>query len=117
MKQMGGKLISTLRAGQTKVSKAAKHIPAYPGTRVAKDFLKSRSSSWQAHLQFLSRYLVLGYGEWWREEEFDFVFHNSDSDLDFSIISKQPHSRRSFRCNRNCGQRLLISTLHYQLSR
>ncbi len=95
IKQMEGKLISALRAGQTKVSKAAKHVPAYPGTRVAKDFLKNRSSSWQTHLQRLSRYLVLGYGEWWREEEFDFMFHDSDSDLHFRESGPNLHHFRT----------------------
>lgn len=53
--QMEGKLISALRAGQTKVSNIGKHVSAYPGTCVDKEFVKSKSSSWQAHLQRLSR--------------------------------------------------------------
>lgn len=55
IKQMEGKLISALRAGQTKVSNIGKHVSAYPGTCVDKEFVKSKSSSWQAHLQWLSR--------------------------------------------------------------
>ncbi len=95
IKQNEGKLISALRAGQTKVSKVAKHVSAYPGTRVDKQLLTNRSSSWQAHLQRLSTYLVLGHGEWWREDEAGFVFHDSDSDPDFRESGPNLHHFRT----------------------
>lgn len=82
-KQREGRLLDSVTAKQSKVSAASAHMPAYTGTQVTKEFIQSRRHSWQAHLERISNYLVLGPGVWWREEAKGYTFHDGDTDSNF----------------------------------
>lgn len=58
-------------------------MPSYTGTYVSKTFIKSHRHSWQAHLERISNYLILGEDVWWRKDREGFLFYDSDDDLNF----------------------------------
>ena len=57
--------ITSLTKQSTMVTEVAHKVPPYSGTVISKAFLKSRMSSWQAHLQRISPYLQKGERIWW----------------------------------------------------
>ena len=85
-KQISGKLSSTFAAAETEVRRVSENVPAFQGTSKDFDFINCRSSSWQAHLERISHYLVFG-GLWWQrnEDANSFMFHDSDSDPDYHV--------------------------------
>ena len=48
----------------------------YTGTAITKEFLASRMSSWQVHLQSISPYLAKGEGIWWSQTDLTYTFHD-----------------------------------------
>jgi len=66
-KQLSSKLSSTFAAAETEVIRVAKNVPEFQQTCYV--FINSRSHSWQAHLERISRYLVLGESKWWKKSD------------------------------------------------
>lgn len=80
-KKISGKLSSTFAAAETEVKRVAADIPQFLGTTITAEFINSqRSSSWQAHLERISRFLVPGEGKWWKQnaDSESFVFFDGD---------------------------------------
>jgi hypothetical protein len=70
-------LISVEKA-DTQVACAAKHLPNLPGTTIKKSFIRYRVSSWQLHLQWISPFLTVGEGVWWKFVDNNFHFLDGD---------------------------------------
>ena len=83
-KQINGKISSMYQASETEVKKIAAKVPSFSGTSLTSEFITSRSSSWQGHLERISTFLVLGEGVWWEKSGSLFVFHDADTDLNFN---------------------------------
>ena len=64
MKQRERSLLISISNKHTKVQVAAKGVPRYTGSTFSKSFLHSRCSTWQAHLERISSYLVHGPEVW-----------------------------------------------------
>lgn len=96
-KQLNGKLSSTFEAAETEVRKVAKNVPEFERTCISSSFINSRSYSWQAHVERISHYLVLGEGKWWQKNESSdsFTFFDGDRDPDSLIEGPELHSFRS----------------------
>ena len=62
-KQIMGKLSLAYQASETEVKKVATTVKPCGGTTVS-DYFVTHTSSWQSHLDRISRYLVLGEGVW-----------------------------------------------------
>ena len=52
--------------GSSRVSKLAKSCPVYNGTCIPEDFIDSRPTSWQSHLECIAPFLENG-GDWWEK--------------------------------------------------
>jgi hypothetical protein len=96
MKEREGTLTSSISANQTKVQTAAKSLSGYKGTVVEKEFIRCHKSSWQAHLERISNYLVHGPNIWWNDDGRSYIFHDGDHDPDFHPIGPKLHHFRSF---------------------
>lgn len=96
-KQLNGKLSSTFAAAETEVKKVAKNVPQFERTCVSSSYINSRSYSWQAHVERISHYLVLGEGKWWKRNgsSNSFTFFDGDGDPDSHIEGPILHSFRS----------------------
>jgi len=75
-KQLTGQLSSSLNHGETRVRRITAALPSFPDTTVSKSFLIGYcgSSSWQAHLEQISHYLLCGEGIWWKKVGSSFMF-------------------------------------------
>jgi len=75
-KQLTGQLSSSLNHGETRVRRITAALPSFPDTTVSKSFLIGYcgSSSWQAHLEQISHYLLYGEGIWWKKVGSSFMF-------------------------------------------
>jgi len=82
-KQLAGQLSQSLEHGESRVKKASVGVPPFSGTVVSRDFVRSQSSSWQAHLERISSFLVCGEGLWWQKTQDGFRFFDGDSDPSF----------------------------------
>ncbi|CAB3981856.1 Retrovirus-related Pol poly from transposon opus [Paramuricea clavata] len=60
---------SSVEKQQAQVSKLASSLPSFPNTIIPKDMLVNHPSSWQAHLERISDFLLVGKGAWWNECE------------------------------------------------
>jgi hypothetical protein len=60
---------SSVEKQQAQVSKLASSLPCFPNTIIPKDMLVNHPSSWQAHLERISDFLLVGKGAWWNECE------------------------------------------------
>ena len=69
---------NTLPKQQAHISKHAKSLPSLGNTVVPFSTITSHSSSWQAHLERISDFLVVGKGVWWTSnDEGDVEFFDS----------------------------------------
>lgn len=75
-----GSTLTSLKKQDSLVTEVAKKVPLYNGTFVSKDFIQSRMSSWQAHLQRISPYLQYGEGIWWIAVNDGYQFLDADKD-------------------------------------
>ncbi len=82
-KQRQGSLLDSVTANQSAVSAASAHMPPSCGTYITKAFIQTRRHSWQAHLERISHYLILGPHIWWRKDRDGYLFHDSDNDPNF----------------------------------
>ena len=60
---------SSVEKQQAHVSKLASSLPGFPNTVIPKDILVNHPSSWQAHLERISDFLLVGKGFWWNKSE------------------------------------------------
>ena len=58
---------SSVEKQQAHVSKLASSLPGFPNTVIPKDMLVNHPSSWQAHLERISDFLLVGKGFWWNK--------------------------------------------------
>lgn len=77
-KQLSGSLLASLDTGESRVEKAASGAPSFSGTVIKDDFLKGCSSSWQAHMEHVSSFLVFGEGVWWERVPGGYRFFDGD---------------------------------------
>lgn len=82
-RQLTGDLSSSLQCGESRVKQAALAVPNFSGTVITDDFLESRSSSWQAHLERISSFLLCGEGVWWEKVSSGYKFFDGDDDAEF----------------------------------
>jgi len=50
-KQLNGQLLSSMDCGESRVKRVAATVSSFSGTMVSEDFIRSRSRSWQTHLE------------------------------------------------------------------
>ena len=86
--QREGTLISSI------VQAAAQSVGAYEGT-VIDEFVWHHKSSWQAHLEWISNYLVHGPDIWWNDNSRSYVFHDGDHDPNTHPLGPKLHHFRS----------------------
>ena len=60
------------------VSCEAKQLPPFAGMSFSETFIKARLSSFQAHLECISRYLECGPGIWWEKVDGTITFFDGD---------------------------------------
>ena len=79
-KQLTGQLSSSYNHGEARVKRVAAALPSFPGTTVSESFVNGccGNSSWQAHLERISHYLLCGEGIWWKKVGSSFMFFNAD---------------------------------------
>ena len=77
-----GKLSLAYQASETEVKKVATTVKPCGGTTVS-DYFVTHTSSWQSHLDRISRYLVLGEGVWWTRSDDGYKFYDADNDPNF----------------------------------
>ena len=90
-------LENTVSNQQTHISKLAKSLPALGNTVVPFTIITSHSSSWQAHLERISDFLMLGKDVWWtsnEEGEVEF-FDSVESKMDSKVERPRLHHFRS----------------------
>jgi hypothetical protein len=69
---------SSVEKQYAQVSKLASSLPNFPNTVIPKDMLVNHPSSWQAHLERISDFILLGKGVWWDEcENGDILFFDA----------------------------------------
>ena len=73
---------TTVYESDTRIKKVAKLLPAYNGTEISITFIKDRPYQWQAHLERILPFLLLGKGHWWElnEDQTHIVFIDGDSE-------------------------------------
>ena len=79
-KQEQRQTLASVESSGSHVGQIAKHLPQFPGTTIKFSFLRSRESSWQAHLVRISPFLSQGEGSWWETKSNGFLFHDGDTD-------------------------------------
>ena len=57
----------SLKSQDNRVSKESNFLPCYNGTVIPDNYIESRKSSFQAHLERISNYLIPGPGVWWEK--------------------------------------------------
>ena len=82
--------LQSLRQVNSQISLSAKKLPPFKGTIFKADFVEKRVHSYQAHLQRIGHFLVLGEGVWWHTgSDGSFHFHDGYDDVDFSSAGPQ----------------------------
>ena len=66
-KQKLGTLLGSMTQQDSMVKRAAAGLKAFGPTKFPKTFIAERTSSWQAHMERISHYLLEGEGIWWKE--------------------------------------------------
>ena len=62
------------------ISKEAKKVSIADNTAFDAEFIQKRLNSWQAHLQNIAHYLVLGENVWWHKQEGSYQFCDGASE-------------------------------------
>ena len=60
-------VIDATQGANSMVTRGAKKLPTYQGTTITREFITSRSKSWQSHLERIAHYLITGKGVWWED--------------------------------------------------
>ena len=90
-KQEQRQALASVENSDSQVGQIAKHLPQFPGTTIKFSFLRSRESSWQAHLVRISPFLLQGKGAWWELKSNGFLFHDGDNDNNYRYQPKLLH--------------------------
>ena len=85
--------LASVENSDSQVGQIAKHLPQFPGTTIKFSFLRSRESSWQAHLVRISPFLLQGKGAWWELKSNGFLFYDGDNDNNYRYQPKLLHFR------------------------
>lgn len=80
-KQEQRHVLQSIHTAESQVSSIAASLDQEPRTTIHYSFIKARQSSWQAHLERISHFLVLGKGVWWEHTDEGYCFFDGDSDL------------------------------------
>ena len=107
---------------QSHVSRLAHSLPPQKNTKIPKTLIKKYSSSWQAHLERISDFLLPGEGVWWSQDD-DFVeFFDACGEAEFRDEGPPLHHFRSStlknedqylkRCWQQCLEREVIIPTH-----
>jgi hypothetical protein len=75
---------SLVQKQQDHVSKLASSLPNLPNTVIPREILVNHPSSWQAHLERISDFLLVGKGFWWDESD--------NGDIHFTDAKGNPES-------------------------
>ncbi len=75
---------SLVQKQQDYVSKLASSLPNLPNTVIPREILVNHPSSWQAHLERISDFLLVCKGFWWDESD--------NGDIHFTDAKKNPES-------------------------
>ena len=78
-----GRLLHSVNAADSQVSKAATAVQTTDGSIIKKAFIAERQHSWQAHLERIRPFLVHGEGVWWEQDDQSYLFRDGPCDLDF----------------------------------
>ena len=97
-KQKQGQLYTTLQSSYSTVAKEGRDILQYTSanTKVSREFILKRISSWQGHLKRISSYLVQSEGVWWEQTDSKYEFYDSprkDAPLPVSPSLCETHFR------------------------
>ena len=88
--------VSSVEKQQAHVSKLASSLPSFPNTIIPKEMLVNHPSSWQAHLERISDYLLAGKGVWWNESDNgDINFFDAKGNVESSEAGPLLHHFRS----------------------
>ena len=85
-KQIENSLIGSEGSLQNQDNRVSKSnfLPCYKGTVIPDNYyIESRKSSFQAHLEQISNFLILGPGVWWEKDNDTVVFRDGNKDLCF----------------------------------
>ena len=96
-KQIENSLIGSegsLQNQDNRVSKESNFLPCYKGTVIPDNYIESHKSSFPAHLERISNFLIPGPSVWWEKGNGTVVFRDGDKDLCFR---EQGPSLRHFR--------------------
>ena len=92
-----------LKANQADVSKQQKHVsklasalPPFGNSKFSTSFLIEHSSSWQAHLEKISDYILPGKGVWWnKSDEGCMEFFDAEGNAEHQPNGPEVHHYRS----------------------
>ena len=75
----------SLQNANSRIAQSAEKLPPFKGTICTADFVKKRRYAYQAHLQRIGHFLLLGEGVWWhRSTDGCILFHDAFDDPEFS---------------------------------
>ena len=99
-KQMQAFQSSCVSKQQASVSKLAASLRPYGNTIIAHRIAEKHSRSWQAHLERISDFLLIGKGNWWIEHKNgDVEFHDGEQSPDVHPQGPSLHHFRSSNFN------------------
>ena len=76
--------LQSLKVENSRISRSAVKLPPFKGTVFNAIFVRKHSYAYQAHLQRIGHYLVLGEGVWWhRTTDGSVHFHDGNEDAEF----------------------------------
>ena len=88
--------VSSVEKQQAHVSKLASSLPSFPNIIIPKEMLVNHPSSWQAHLERISDFLLAGKGVWWNESDNgDINFFDAKGNVESSEAGPLLHHFRS----------------------
>ena len=98
---------------QSHVSRLAHSLPPQKNTKIPKTLIKKYSSSWQAHLERISDFLLPGEGVWWSQDDEFVEFFDACGEAEFREEGPPLHHFRSStlknedQCLKRCWQQCL----------
>ena len=90
-----GRSMNCVEKQQSQVSRLAHSLPSQRNTKIPKAIIKKYSSSWQAHLERISDFLLPGEGVWWTQDENFVEFLDACGEAEFRGEGPTLHHFRS----------------------
>lgn len=78
--------IGTLRQQEGEVSRLASSSRHLPNSHFSQYFIETQSLNLQSHLEWISDFLLLGLGEWWRKTSEGIEFLDGPNEDAFKTI-------------------------------